>query len=223
MFLETVNTTTTCLTADCPALPGSREVFAPWVSFPYTCIAHHGDRCCHAALAWLTGMDQAQLQNENLYLGPRWLRARYDWGPMQHPAYWCEVVRHKKLDCGAQAAVARTVFESRGIECLPLQLVQRYNADSAAHWYGTWQEKNCDPHWVIGEYIYHESCAVVLPDGHYKFWDPSSACWIEPATTSGYGSVAALKVSTPLAAASAPRYWGPHLVPANEWMVVAGS
>lgn len=219
MFLDTVSTIDDTKRS-LSAIADTPPVYARWECFPFTGFLHHGHRCCDAALAWLQGMDRARLYGESLYSGPRWLRSLYDWGPMQHPAYWCEALRLKTLDCGGQAAVAREVFRTRGLEVLPLQIVQQYNPDNVAHWRCGWEEKNCNAHWINDDWIYHEGCALILPDDKLKCWDASSSCWLEPEKTKGYGSIAALKVSSPGVAIAAERRWGRHRIPENQWVML---
>lgn len=220
MFLDTVNLSDCKMQRRATGALEAEPVYAPWLDFPFTSILHHQARCCHAAQAWLTGTDRAQLYGESVYTGPRWLRSRYDWGPVRHPLHWCEAVRLKKLDCGAQAALARAVLEHRGLTCLPLQVVQRYNAESAAHWHCAWEQKACDPGWISGAWIYHEGCALVLPDGSLKLWDSSDACWLERGSAQGYGSLVALKVSNPQATGTISRNWEGQSIPENQWVAV---
>lgn len=219
MYLDTVSTIDETSTQT-SCTPPVRPVWTDWTHFPYTSFLHHGSRCCAAALAWLTGMDRSRLYGESPYAGPRWLRSIYEWGPMQHPAHWCEALRLKVLDCGGQAAVAREVFLARGLETLPLQIVQQYNQDDVAHWRCSWEEKESDTHWMNGVWIYHEGCAVVLPDGALKLWDATSSCWLDPQRRTGYSSIAALKISSHTHKGPILRKWGPHLVPQNEWLTL---
>lgn len=219
MFLDTVSIIKEVKIPAGPALV-PEPVYAAWQHFPYTCFLHHNSRCCQSALAWLTGMDRSRLYGESLYAGPRWLRSVYDWGPMTHPTYWCEALRMKILDCGGQAVVAREVFRARGLAVFPLQIVQQYNQDNVAHWRCSWEEKDCDAHWINGVWIYHEGCGILLPDGSLKLWDATSSCWLDPLKLTGYGSIAAVKVSNPQDAFFGQRTWGPHLISENTWVAL---
>ncbi len=113
MFLDTVNPkliiadlkaadlqTAGCETA-APAAP-----YEVWKYFPHSHISHHGKPCCETAREWFLSMDYALLAGESPLTGPRWIRARYEWGPSAHPIHWCDAVKRKTLDCGALAALA---------------------------------------------------------------------------------------------------------------------
>lgn len=153
--------------------------------------------------------------------GPRWIRERYKWGPSQHPVYWCDAVQQKELDCGVLAAMAHECFAARGIESYPVQLVQQYSSAATAHWKQQWEVADASTAWIGSEFIYHEAVAVVLPSQgdaetrELKIWDASAACWLNPLSTSGYGSVVALRVC---GSSAAPYQWGSHFISSGEWL-----
>ena len=67
--------------------PASAHPGARWEHFPISDIAHHGASCCELARDWVGAMDFAQLNGADLASGPRWLRARYEWGPSAWPTH----------------------------------------------------------------------------------------------------------------------------------------
>ena len=193
-----------------------REVFGTWEQWQPARVSHHGRACCEIVKEWIIATDQSLLNGGDDLTGPRWLRQRYEWGPTRYPMHWCEIGRAKVLDCGVHAAIAQEVFLARGVRSFRVQLVQEYSNGATEQWQLKWEDRDAITTWMDGELIYHEGCAVVGSDGIAKIWDPSAGWWIDPNTTSGYGSLRALRII-----AGAERFeWGGHVVPANEWTLI---
>jgi hypothetical protein len=190
-----------------------------WENFPYSCLSHHGAACCEIAREWVLAMDFAQLNGADLATGPRWVRAKYKWGPSAWPMHWCEVVRRKVIDCGAHAALSRALFAARGLIAFPTQLVQRYGEDATEQWRGSWSEEQVSCHWLEGEHIYHEATALLVGDREVKIWDGSAGSWVDPRQQSGgYGSVVAVRIfADPEFAPDEGFAWGERRITANAW------
>lgn len=188
-----------------------------WREFPYSSMAHHGERCCRIAREWVMAIDFSQLNGGSPLTGPRWLRQRYNWGPSPWPMHWCEAVERKTLDCGALASLAHEVFLARGVRSLPAQFIQRYTNDATCHWRQKWAGEGCSHHWIEDDLIYHEGCAVLTGAGEIKLWDASAGWWVNPKQFGGYGGVVALKVFAHGADAPAVLRWGTHLIEPNRW------
>jgi hypothetical protein len=192
-----------------------------WEDFPYSQLSHHGAPCCEVAREWVLAMDFAQLNGADLSSGPRWLRARYKWGPSPWPMHWCQVVRLKTIDCGAHASLSREIFRARGQTAYPAQLVQRYSEDATGQWREKWGQEQVSCHWLDGEHIYHEATALLIGDSEVKIWDASSASWIDGAQTgAGYGSVVAVRLFVE-DHPDRPLVWGDHKLSANVWNQLA--
>lgn len=217
--MDTVNTLPLPRSPRAAAVP----VYLPWQPLPHSCISHHGAGCCDAAKAWFLGMDYSLLNGASPLTGPRWIRQRYDWGPSAHPIFWCDAVKRKTLDCGALAALAHEAFQARGVESYPAQLVQQYLPQSTEHWAHAWNDKEISPEWISGDVIYHEGCAVRLPDNSLKIWDASAAWWLNPDQTEGYGSLAAVRIRMPETFAGKLYQYGSRRLEPNRWEVLAGS
>jgi hypothetical protein len=217
MFLDTVNTTQPII-ADRKVAKAAAPVapFEAWKDFPHSHMSHHGKACCETAREWFLSMDHALLAGESSLTGPRWIRSRYDWGPSAHPIHWCEAVKRKTLDCGALAALSIECFKERGVPVFPAQFVQSYSKDATAHWRNRWADDDVSAHWLADDLIYHEGCAVLLPDGTIRLWDASAAWWMNPEQTAGYGGVAALKIWTG-GLVNDKLQWGRHRIPVDEW------
>jgi hypothetical protein len=217
MFLDTVNFDMIDADLKVSRVAATATPYEVWKDFPHSSICHHGTSCCESAREWFLAMDQSQLGGESPFSGPRWIRARYEWGPSAHPIYWCEAVKRKTLDCGALAALANESFRERGICSFPAQLIQRYSRDATAHWEGHWKNSNVSTHWIQDSVIYHEGCVVLLGDGNIQLWDASAAWWVNPSQTTGYGSIAALRISTGGYHKDVILKWGTHQIKADEW------
>ncbi len=189
----------------------------PWADFPASHLSHHGSACCETAREWVVAMDFAQLNGAELSSGPRWLRARYKWGPSPWPMHWCEAVRLKSVDCGVHAALSRQLFCARGLTAFPAQLVQLYSEDAIEQWRCQWAQEEASCHWLDGVHIYHEATALLAGDSGLKIWDASSASWIDPGQgAAGYGSIVSLRVITG-DSHDRPLMWGERPIAPNVW------
>ena len=192
----------------------------PWETFPYSRLAHHGAPCCDIAREWVVAMDFAQLNGADLSSGPRWLRARYNWGPLAWPMHWCDVAHRETIDCGAHAALSREVFSARGLVTFPAQLVQRYSEAATDQWRGRWSKEDVSCHWLDGEHIYHEAAALLVGNGEVRIWDGSAGSWVSPRQpTSGYGSVVSVRIhADPTFVTPAAGFvWGERRIEPNAW------
>ena len=196
---------------------------ARWQTFPISYLSHHGDSCCEVARQWIVAMDFAQLNGGDRQSGPRWLRAKYEWGPSPWPMHWCELVDRKVIDCGAHSALAHEAFVARGVTAFRAQFIQRYDDDAQAQWRSKWGAEQVSDHWLGGEVIYHEGNAILVGDDEVKLWDSSAGCWLNPRQVKGYGSLAAVRLF-----ADGPDgggqwgggdglRWGEHRIKPNQW------
>lgn len=194
----------------------ANEIFSKWRTFPVSRISSHDQSCCQIALHWLHAMDFSQLNGESVFNGPRWIPARFSWGPTKWPIHWCEALQQKYLDCGAQSAIAFEIFRMREVECYRVQLVQQFSTDATRQWREKWLADDTTDFWIDENLIYHECCAIVTREGELKIWDGSAACWVSPRQQNGYGSVRALRID---AQSSSPIsfVWGDHTIRANTW------
>ena len=204
------------------------EVLAPdgtpgrrWHDFPISSLSHHGQDCCEVALQWVIAMDFAQLNGGDRLSGPRWLRARYEWGPSAWPIHWCEVVERKIIDCGVHSALAHEVFSARGVTAFRAQLIQSYGVDAYAQWRSKWTSDEASDHWIAEDGIYHEGNAVLVTPDEVKLWDASAGCWLNPRQTRGYGSLAAVRLfADELVTDADGLRWGDHQIVPNRWQAV---
>jgi len=195
------------------SLPSDR-----WQDFPFSCLSHHGEACCEIAREWVVANDFAQLNGGDVLSGPRWMRAKYEWGPSVWPLHWCDAVSSKVIDCGAHSALAHEAFIARGLTAYRAQFVQRYSADATAQWRLQWGDEQASDHWLADDVIYHEGNALLVGEGEVKLWDGSAGWWLNPRQIGGYGSVASVRI---FADTDQPLRWGDHLIVPNTWHQIA--
>jgi len=181
---------------------------------------HHGKACCSIARTWLLSMDHSQLNGQHQFMGPRWVRRKYDWGPSQWPMTWCEAVEREFLDCGALAALTSEIFANRGVVCHRVELIQQYTDDTTDHWTTKWNDHPASTHWIQGPLIYHEGCAIETNAREIKIWDPSSGWWANPKQFGGYGSILAVRVTVEDYQPSKRFIWNHHEITSSEWHIL---
>jgi len=205
---------------------------ARWQNFPLSWLSHHGTGCCEVARQWIVAMDFAQLNGGDRMSGPRWLRARYEWGPSPWPMHWCELVERKVIDCGAHSALAHEAFTARGVTAFRAQFIQRYSNDAQAQWRSRWGADQVSDHWLGDDAaIYHEGNAILAGEDEVKLWDSSAGCWLNPRHLNGYGSLAAVRLFADRQWGGGKAYperllqaasrrglrWGEHRIKPNSW------
>jgi hypothetical protein len=189
-----------------------------WENFRYSRLSEHSGRCCKIAREWTEAMDFAQLGGGALSSGPRWLRAKYKWGPSKWPMHWCEVVERETIDCGAHAALALTIFRARGLTAFAVQLVQEFDRNATSQWSGKWASEGVSCHWLDDLHIYHEATALLIESGEVKLWDASAGSWIDSRQRDGgYGSVTAIRIFAEGDHAEAQLHWGGRMLEPNVW------
>lgn len=190
-----------------------------WQHFPTSQILHHGQPCCRLAREWIFSTDYLQLMGESPLTGPRWLLQRYKWGPSCWPISWCQVVRQDTLDSGALAALAIEIFAARGIHSFPVQLIQQFDESATRQYLERWEGDEASTHWIMGELIYHEACAVIVRENEIRIWHPSAGSWINPKQFGGYGAVIALRLISHVYSPTI-FYWGTHNIIPNQWQKI---
>jgi hypothetical protein len=151
---------------------------------------------------------------------PTWIRRRYDWGPTKWPLHWCEAVGAKELCCGAQAALTLEAFRARGMDAIPAQLVQRYQAHDAPHWHSRWTKGGANPEWASEGLVYHEVCGVLDGD-RLQVWNPTASAWMAPDGVEGYASVVAIRAGGAVTSGRSV-LWGSRRLELGEWTSTAG-
>jgi hypothetical protein len=143
---------------------------------PPSFLSSHTGTCCHTAYRWFEAMSRSA---GRLFPGPpTWIRERWTWGPNDWPLHWCEAVGAPALDCGALGALSWHAFEVCGVRAYPVQLIERFDARTVAHWIEMWRGVHVLP-WWWGDLVYHE--AVLAFAGETPFlWDPTDNRVVRP-------------------------------------------
>lgn len=197
--------------------PADAPAWAPWSDWEPSRFTSHQDaggdaECCRGARAWFLAMSRSLWRGQG---APAWIGRHYEWGPTCWPIHWCEAVGAKALCCGAQAALGVEAFRARGLDAVPVQLVQRFGEHDAAHWRGKWVAGGASPAWLGDGLVYHEACAV-LDGGRARVWDPTASMWASPEEVRGYGSIAAIRIGGS-ARGEGTVAWGDLVLPLGRW------
>lgn len=170
---------------------------------PVSVLAMHSGHCCKVVRAWFRTLARSMVA---LHPGPpMWIRERWEWGPTSWPVYWCDLAKRDKLDCGALAALAREAYLALGDEVRPAQLLERFDTTSIENWRSLWGAEA--EQWTFGDLAYHEAVALLAaPETRrlekeapaslirVNIWDPTDLHWVEGNSTTGLGSLVALRV-----------------------------
>ena len=158
-------------------------------------ISNHEAVCCRTALAWFRGIDATFSYMGTDWHPPKWLRRKYDWGPVPWPLFWCSVAAAQRLDCGALAALAVQLYRFRGQPVTPAQLILRYPIHATEQWSRMWEREDLDSSWIVDNLCYHEACAV-LDGSRLTMWDPTESRWLEPpgSPKEGFAAVVAVRI-----------------------------
>ena len=187
--------------------------WAPWTDWVPSSLSHHGETCCTTARAWFLAMNRSMWRGHS---GPAWIAHRFPWGPNRWPLYWCDAMEAEELDCGAHAALTIEAFRSRGLEAVPVQLVQRQERHHLPHFHGRWSADGASPDWAGEGVAYHEACATLL-DGRAEVWDATVSSWLSPDHVQGLRSIAAVRIGGPIATGEVVTWRGLR-VPLGEWI-----
>jgi hypothetical protein len=186
--------------------------WTPWSDWAPSALASHDADCCRSARAWFLAMNRSLWRGQG---APSWIGRHYAWGPTCWPLHWCDAVGAKELCCGAQAALGVEAFRDRGVDAVPVQLVQRFGEHDSAHWRGKWVAGGASAAWLGEGLVYHEACAVLDGD-RARVWDPTASMWASPDEVEGYGSIAAIRIGGRVPTGRTVS-WGDAELPLGEW------
>jgi hypothetical protein len=187
--------------------------WVPWAGAVPSTMAHHGAECCADARAWFLAMDRSLWRGEG---GPGWIAQRFPWGPSRWPLHWCDAMRAEELDCGAHQALTIEAFRARGMNVVPVQLIQRQDRHNVAHWHGRWEAGGASPTWAGDGVAYHEACATLV-DGRAEVWDSTVGAWLSPEHVRGVRGVAAVRIGGAVPTGETVS-WRGLPVPLGEWV-----
>ena len=185
-------------------------------------ISSHGDRCCQLAQEWFRA--QSRAHHEISGLPAPWLRRRWNWGPCERPAHWCEVMNRTNIDCNQLAALSVESMAAVNEPAVVAQIIGFYDDSSVENWVHYWRNNGGD-YWVSDHSCYHEAMAVGSPgSSDIRIWDPTAESFSEERPLAGFGSIAALRIcddgGSPLCH-DGFFHWRGHFLPAGKWTTVA--
>lgn len=198
------------MTLDAAAMQQHKE----WMGASPSTLMSHG-ACCDRAKSWLIAMgrsfDFAATDGFGL-TAPRWLASRYNWGPTQWPAHWCEAVRAETIDCGVFSAFAREILTAKGVEVYAGQVLRSYARESTTHWREKWAALPGAFNWIGDDVVYHEVCIVRTADNTCRIYDPTDGQWLDPDVAGGHLGHVAVRGAVPVSLK-----WGHHMLSHNQW------
>lgn len=195
-----------------------------WLEHPACAILHHEAACCDRARLWFLAFARSMeigALSQYALRAPVWLSQQFKWGPSEWPIAWCQVVKRKTVDCGVFAALAREVFVAQGHSAHPAQAILAYNRDCTRHWKELWKitEEDVDAEktfpWIGEELVYHEICALEMPDGEARLYDSTWGTWLHPSRRHGHGALLAVRTECPRLLR-----WGGRELSCGEWVSV---
>jgi hypothetical protein len=175
-------------------------------------ISNHGSRCCADALAWIDMIDEVDHVLVDSKMPSRRFHQLFEWGPLNWPVHWCEIVSQSHIDCGGFAALYQYLFHKNGYKCARLQVVEAAQQSQIGHWREIWSSyPNADCSWLSEEgCVYHEALVVYF-DSEYLFFDPTDYAELGTQLSSG-GDVLSIRLCSDLFDVL-PQWHGHSLVP----------
>ncbi len=187
------------------------------VGTPHSVLVDHGE-CCELAKHWLLNMHRSlsfsKSEGQSLH-APNWLRAKYQWGPVQWPLSWCEAVQKKAIDCGVFAAFAREILVSQSLTVYPAQVLLAQPRTYIDQWNLKWSHIFQQVEWIGENSVYHEVCAVQKKgEASVRIYDPTEGVWIDSNMTKGINGVRGVAVISPMSLD-----WGCYQVGQGKWVL----
>ena len=157
-----------------------------------TVISSHDSDCCRVGQKWFSGLSKAH--NAISSLPSPWMKSTWEWGPLERPIHWCQIVKKTVLDCGTLSALTIESLAAVGQKSFSVQMVQMYSEDMVQDFEHMWRDEG-GGYWTHQNLVYHE-CVAVFNGGanHIKVWDPTVETFSDGSPTQGHDSIVAIKV-----------------------------
>jgi len=122
------------------------------------------------------------------------MRSTWEWGPLERPIHWCQIVKKTVLDCGTLSALTVESLAAVGQKSFSVQMVQMYSEEMVDDFEHMWRDEG-GGYWTHQDLVYHECVAVINGDAnHIKVWDPTVETFSDGSPTQGHDSIVAIKV-----------------------------
>lgn len=155
------------------------DAISVWSSSVNSVLTEHRNRtCCRIARSWF-GVVARSGDGQG---PPSWVSQMWTWGPLRWPAYWCDVLESRSLDCGALAAVATEACRSVGLTAYRTQAILEYSLAETDQWKALWSGARLAPSWIRGGLVYHEVVAIQSRASEHAvvLWDPAQSAALVP-------------------------------------------
>jgi len=146
------------------------------------------------AREWFRHCDLTFLAGQPCGTPPIWIYDLFRWGPHRWPVAWVDLLAMPSHDCGAMAALSTEIYQMRGVDARPIQLVLSFNDSATVGWSALWRDTVLDYDWCGRGFAYHEATAVFDRRGRFKIWDPLGRFWLPLGGGEGYERIAAYRV-----------------------------
>jgi len=157
-----------------------------------TVISSHDSDCCRVGQKWFSGL--SKVHNAISSLPSPWMKSTWEWGPLERPIHWCQIVKKTVLDCGTLSALTIESLAAVGQKSFSVQMVQMYSEDMVQDFEHMWRDEG-GGYWTHQDLVYHECVAVINGDAnHIKVWDPTVETFSDGSPTQGHDSIVAIKV-----------------------------
>jgi len=157
-----------------------------------TVISSHDSDCCRVGQKWFSGL--SKVHNAISSLPSPWMKSTWEWGPLERPIHWCQIVKKSVLDCGTLSALTIESLSAVGQKSFSVQMVQMYSEDMVQDFEHMWRDEG-GGYWTHQDLVYHECVAVINGEAnHIKVWDPTVETFSDGSPTQGHDSIVAIKV-----------------------------
>jgi len=171
---------------------GLQSALDKFKSLSPTVISSHDSDCCRVGQKWFSGL--SKVHNAISSLPSPWMRSTWEWGPLERPIHWCQIVKKSVLDCGTLSALTIESLAAVGQKSFSVQMVQMYSEDMVQDFEHMWRDEG-GGYWTHQDLVYHECVAVINGEAnHIKVWDPTVETFSDGSPTQGHDSIVAIKV-----------------------------
>jgi len=171
---------------------GLQSALDKFKSLSPTVISSHDSDCCRVGQKWFSGL--SKVHNAISSLPSPWMKSTWEWGPLERPIHWCQIVKKSVLDCGTLSALTIESLAAVGQKSFSVQMVQMYSEDMVQDFEHMWRDEG-GGYWTHQDLVYHECVAVINGEAnHIKVWDPTVETFSDGSPTQGHDSIVAIKV-----------------------------
>ena len=200
---------------------GLQSALDKFKSLTPTVISSHNSKCCHVARKWFTGL--SKVHHAISSLPSPWMKSTWEWGPLERPIHWCQIVKKTVLDCGTLSALTIESLAAVSQKSFSVQMVQMYSEDMVQDFEHMWRDEG-GGYWTHQDLVYHECVAVINGNANcVKIWDPTVETFSDGSPTKGHDSIVAIKIidlSDHFSSFNNQLIWKGKILDLNIWNVI---